>query len=194
MNGALKNQKLLTVWELLKAVAECRASFTSLRLTTEIKTNSPKLREVIISDFDRQKGELFFIVDGSCREITEIKDNLRVTLTGVDKVNGIQLKVEGVSEIVKDYSVLKKHRSKIRSLSSCGHFEIPVISCVELTSPEIVHVLHCGDGITQEPIGNYSLIHVRIERIDWIEFLSSPRLIYQYVKIAGEWISYQVTT
>lgn len=192
MNGVLKDQKLMTTLNLLEAATEGRTPFTLLQLATVTAANTPKLRAVIIRSFNRQKGILSFTADYRSAKIQDIKNNIHVALAGVDNERGIQLRIEGVAEIVEDYAVRNKAWKKL-PITSHKLFMSTGAPGTKLSYPENVAPDNIVDKNTSVPVENFCLIHVKIEQIDLLDFYSEPHCRYQYLKIAGEWISYRVT-
>jgi pyridoxamine 5'-phosphate oxidase len=129
-----------------------------------------------------------FTADVRSHKVEELERDPRVALTGLDAVAGVQLRLEGIAQVVLTPS---SRTAAWRRLKAHSHvlFQSAVPPGSVVASPE--------DGRSSpeapvlsglEPVQDFALIHVHLQRIEWLDVSSQPHLRCQFLRQEVGWL------
>ncbi len=107
MGIPLKSDLFKQIMDHLTQASIERSPFTLMQLATINSKNEPKLRTIVLRDFNAEKAIISFFTDTRSQKIEEINNNHKVALVAFDP-KGIQLRIEGEANIIQDTQTKKK--------------------------------------------------------------------------------------
>lgn len=188
----MKIRMLPRIWKLLSAAVSERSPFTLMQLATVDESSMPKLRTIVARDFIEATQTIAFTADIRSRKIAEIRSNPNVALTALDSNKGLQLRMEGRADLVRSTAKKKEAWNRMRAHSHLL-FRSPIAPGTVLSSPlDATPDVGCGQE-SGEPVEHFALVHVTIERMDWLDISSEPHQRCRFAQTengwSGDWIA-----
>ncbi|WP_241301906.1 pyridoxamine 5'-phosphate oxidase family protein [Burkholderia stabilis] len=155
------------VWSCLEAgVSVQRSPFTMLQAATLGIDGAPKVRTIVLRQVSRADRVLSFHTDARSEKVAELRRDPRMSIVANDLDSLVQIRAEGVAAICDD----EAQRRAIWQ-SSRPHtlllYRAPLPPGTSVESPEDAHV--DGTAPTGDGYENFCLIHMTIQRFDWLE-------------------------
>ncbi|XVX18616.1 pyridoxamine 5'-phosphate oxidase family protein [Actinomycetota bacterium] len=175
------------VWQSLHEATTRRAPFTLGHLATVGLSGEPRVRAVILREFDADSARLLIATHARSDKVAEIAREPRVAMTLYDDARSVQLRLEGIAESVQDPT----ERQRVwHSLGDQTHglYRSSLIPGTPLPD---------GDptGVGSEPgvpdkaamIERFAAIWLRIESLDWLDLSVPGHLRWRLARDGGEW-------
>ncbi|WP_241290363.1 pyridoxamine 5'-phosphate oxidase family protein [Burkholderia stabilis] len=155
------------VWSCLEAgVSVQRSPFTMLQAATLGIDGAPKVRTIVLRQVSRVDHVLSFHTDARSEKVAELRRDPRMSIVANDLDSLVQIRAEGVAAICDD----EAQRRAIWQ-SSRPHtlllYRAPLPPGTPVESPEDANV--DGTAPTGDGYENFCLIHMTIQRFDWLE-------------------------
>ena len=176
MERVLQDDVLQSIWRLLDAAANKRTAFTLMQLATVAENNTPKLRTIVVRDFHQEEGIVVFTAD------------IRswIALTALDSDKGLQLRMEGQAEVVGDLEKRKEAWGRLR-IHSHLLFQSPLEPGTRLSSPLEAMPVPGRVSEAGEPVGSFALVHITLDRMDWLNVSGEPHMRCIFTRANGCW-------
>ncbi|UXU90069.1 pyridoxamine 5'-phosphate oxidase family protein [Burkholderia sp. S-53] len=158
------------LWSCLESgVSAQRSPFTMLQAATLGLDGAPKVRTIVLRQVSRVDRVLSFHTDARSEKVAELRRDPRISIVANDLDALVQIRAEGVASICDD----EAQRRAIWQ-SSRPHtlllYRAPLPPGTAVASPDEAHVpASQGTAPTVDGYENFCLIHMTIERIDWLE-------------------------
>lgn len=185
MGIPLKSDLFKQIMDHLTQASIERSPFTLMQLATINSKNEPKLRTIVLRDFNAEKAIISFFTDTRSQKIEEINNNHKVALVAFDP-KGIQLRIEGEANIIQDTQTKKEAWHKLKQHTHLL-FKTSVSPGKKIASPHEVKYIDEEYG-NKEPSIFFDLIDIHITSLEWLDLNENPHIRCFFEKDKnGEW-------
>lgn len=122
----------------------------------------PRLRTIVIRDVAKDLT-LTFYTDKRSKKIMHIKENNRVSLLFYDHQNLLQLKVEGLANIIKDEALLLQYWKKIHPKNK-KDYTTQFAPGSDISNPDKVEYLQEGNHFCMVRIAPFKIEYLKLKR------------------------------
>lgn len=190
-NGGMNLPELHTlIWdELCRGASPARSPFTIWQLATVGLDGAPQLRSIVLREANISAGTLCFHTDLRSPKLAEIGADGRVAMLAVDLDRHLQLRLNGVAQVVQDATRIRGMWTGARP-HTLILYKTPHAPGTPIAQPEEGHVREQdrGDGFE-----NFALVEVRLERIEWLDLAPNQHRRARFergqVPWQGQWIA-----
>ncbi len=130
--GASAGRVLLHIWSALEDGVKSGSPFNLLQLASMDEANKPAVRTIVLRQFRRTPGELFFVTEAGSRKVAQILLNNEVSLVGYDASTWSQIRLSGQAYVVSDEQERLLQWTKLSDRTRRSFFP-----CVESRKPTI---------------------------------------------------------
>ncbi|MRT30035.1 pyridoxamine 5'-phosphate oxidase family protein [Herbaspirillum sp. CAH-3] len=172
------------IWdELQRGASPTRSPFTIWQLATLGLDGAPQLRSIVLREADALSGRLGFHTDLRSPKLAEIGADGRVAMLAVDLDRHLQLRLNGVAQVVQDAARIHAMWTGARP-HTLILYKTPHAPGTPIAQPEDGHVppQASGDGFE-----NFALVEVRLERIEWLDLTPNQHRRARFERLQDQW-------
>ena len=140
----------------------------------------PRLRTVVLRDFDPERFELTFYTDSRSKKMLHIKENNKVSLLMYRGDELLQLRLEGLAVREKDNTVLRDHWKRVEGASQKDYTTLCAPG-TEIKSPDRVEYL--------EDEYHFSVVHIHPFKVEYLRLKRPNHIRVQFSKEKENWRS-----
>lgn len=122
----------------------------------------PRLRTIVIRDVAKDLTMTFY-TDKRSKKIMHIKENNRVSLLFYDHHNLLQLKVEGLANIIKDEALIQEYWKKIHPKNKKDYTTRSAPGS-DISNPDNVEYLQEGNHFCMVRIDPFKIEYLKLKR------------------------------
>ncbi|MDT0358890.1 pyridoxamine 5'-phosphate oxidase family protein [Herbaspirillum huttiense F1] len=172
------------IWdELRRGASPTRSPFTIWQLATLGLDGAPQLRSVVLREADATAGSLCFHTDLRSPKLAEIRADGRVAMLAVDLERHLQLRVNGVAQVVQDAARVRAMWTGARP-HTLILYKTPHAPGTPVVQPEDAHV---QPHVSSDGVENFALVEVRLERIEWLDLTPDQHRRARFVRGQDQW-------
>lgn len=178
-------QVLRRIWSALEGGTKSRAPFNLLQFATVDDEGKPFVRTIVLRQFRRGPGELFFVSDAGSAKMNQLRSNNHVSLVGYDPAKWIQIRLSGKASVSHDESErlaqwnMLSTRTRRSFLPRAGNFNAEDQRAGEATIPG-----------TQQPVvppAAFALVKVTLFAVELLDVSEEEHLQYNFNRADGTW-------
>ncbi|MBC2840158.1 pyridoxamine 5'-phosphate oxidase family protein [Robiginitalea sp. SC105] len=166
--------------ELLAGTRESDHPFRYATLATVGLEQVPRLRTVVIREFDPEEVQLIFYTDSRSKKMLHIKENNKVSLLFYHPEKLLQLRMEGIAMKERDGGTLARHWSGIKP-ESRKDYTVSQTPGTEIKGPDQLEYVERDDFFT--------VINVHPFRIEYLQLKRPNHIRVRFSKDADNWRS-----
>lgn len=140
----------------------------------------PRMRTVVLRDFDPERFQLTFYTDSRSKKMLHIKENNKVSLLLYRGDALIQLRLEGLAIPVRDENVLREHWKRV-GVPAQRDYTTLCAPGTEIRSPDRVEYLEDEDF--------FSVVHIRPFKVEYLRLKRPNHIRVQFSKEQEDWRS-----
>lgn len=172
---------LAQMWSIISEAATPPGNgFTLMNLATIGLGGEPKARSVILREFLPAPERLGFATHAWSEKVAEIRANPAVAVTCYDRERSVQLRAEGIANVVDDDA--DRWRAWQRLTPQSQH---PYVSRTVPGEPGD------ADGDTDEDpstaFQRFAWISVKLQRLDWLDLTTAPHQRWRFDQTNHSW-------
>lgn len=186
---------LVGIWRELEAATRTRTPFTLAQLATVGTNGAPRLRAVILREFDAATGCVYFSTRVATEKLEEIRREPRVALTVTSEHPVSQLRMEGVAEIVEDAEERQAAWEHFDVRSRAVLYSSPLTPAVpldQISPAERTEFVH-GPASEESQFARFVWVRVRLERLDWVDLSVPGHERARFARDGDTWSGERVT-
>ncbi|MGL4091174.1 pyridoxamine 5'-phosphate oxidase family protein [Agrobacterium cavarae] len=173
------------IWSALEGGTKSRAPFNLLQVATVAHDGKPSVRTIVLRQFRRGPGELFFVTDAGSAKMSELRFNNHVSLVGYDPATWTQIRLSGQASVSHDederLAQWKMLSSRIQRsfLPRAGNLSAEDQRSGEATIPG-----------TQQPVvppADFALVRVTLFTAELLDVSEEEHLQYNFNRADGTW-------
>jgi hypothetical protein len=156
------------VWDALDAATSRRTAFTLAGLATVAGGGAPRVRSVILRDWDRDRAVLAFATDERSAKVREVRADPRVALVLWDDGAQVQVRLEGRATVVAAPRERRRPGGGVGARTRPGYAPVP--------AP--------GDAVDGDRAGidddeaawfdRFAWVEVVLDRVDRLDLAADP--------------------
>lgn len=165
------------IWQALREATSRRTGFTLGFLATTGVGGGPRVRAVILRNFDQAPARIYFATHMHSDKIAEIQEEPRVALTLYD--DSVQLRIRGTASIADD---VERH----------GAWEGLAQHSQQIYAPvgrpgEAIETAELADD-AGTAFERFALIRIDLEHLDWLDLAADPHQRWQFHREVHDWV------
>lgn len=142
----------------------------------------PRLRTVVLREFDPQTLRLTFYTDTRSKKILHIKENNRVSLLLFHHENQLQIRIEGLAIRERSPELLQERWNHLHAASRLDYTSV-LSPGTEITSPEKV------DYMKEEGNMYFGMVHIAPFKIEYLKLSRPKNTRVRFSKRGSGWTS-----
>lgn len=156
------------VWDALDAATSRRTAFTLAALATVAGDGAPRVRSVILRDWDRDRAVLAFATDARSAKVRDLRADPRVALVLWDDGAQVQVRLGGRATVVADPAERRRRWEGLGERTRRGYATVP--------AP--------GDAVDGDRAGldddeaawfdRFAWVEVAVDRVDRLDLSAEP--------------------
>lgn len=182
--GASAGRVLLHIWSALEDGVKSGSPFNLLQLASMDEANKPAVRTIVLRQFRRTPGELFFVTESASRKVAQILLNNEVSLVGYDASTWSQIRLSGQAYVVSDEQERLLQWTKLSDRTRRSFFP-----CVE--SPEADDKIPEESGAPTRrgsiPPTAFTLVKVTLCAAEFLDISKEEHLQYNFARSENVW-------
>ncbi|MCE1177608.1 MAG: pyridoxamine 5'-phosphate oxidase family protein [Micrococcales bacterium] len=174
------------VWQSLHEATTRRTPFTLGHLATAGLSGEPRVRAVILREFDADSARLLIVTHAGSHKMVEIGREPRVAMTLYDDTRSVQLRLEGVAETVHDPT----ERQRVwQSLGDQTHdlYRSPLVPGTPVPEDATQSAGNPEADDETAVLARFAAIWIRVESLDWLDLSVPDHLRWRLVRDGGGW-------
>ena len=165
----------------LVAATEGRTAFTLGFLGTTSTDGGPRVRAVILRDVDRSAGHVMVATNTLSDKVAEMGHQPRVALTLYDDDHGVQLRIRGTAEVVRDQ--MERRRAWERFSPSSRHLYASRL----VPGTPIADQPLDGQDADETAMERFAWIRIDMTDLDWLDLSGDPHIRWQFTRDGSRW-------
>jgi len=177
-------QVLLHIWSALEGGTKSHAPFNLLQFATVAYNGKPSVRTIVLRQFTRRLGELFFVTDAGSAKMSQLRSNNDVSLVGYDPATWTQIRLSGLASVSQDederlaqWNMLST-RTRRSFLPRDAGFRVDDQACEEGAGPQIQ---------LSVPPAAFALVKVTLVTVELLDVSDEEHVQYNFNRADGTW-------
>lgn len=177
-------QVLLHIWSALEGGTKSHAPFNLLQFATVAYNGKPSVRTIVLRQFRRGSGELFFVSDAGSAKMNQLRSNNHVSLVGYDPATWIQIRLSGKASVSHDENErlaqwnMLSTRTRRSFLPRDAGFRVDDQACEEGAGPQIQ---------LSVPPAAFALVKVTLVKVELLDVSDDEHVQYNFNRADGTW-------
>lgn len=169
---------LQRIWQSLRDATAHSTGLTLSFLGTVGLDGGPRVRGIILREFQEHPPRLYFATHLHSAKVTEIQHNPQVALTGNDPEQSVQLRVEGHASIVTDQA--QRHHA----WQSLAPHSRQLYDSTRVPGAPNDQALHNDES---SAFDRFAWVMIQCEQLDWLDLAAEPHQRWKFTREAGSW-------
>jgi len=177
-------QVLLHIWSALEGGTKSHAPFNLLQFATVAHDGKPSVRTIVLRQFTRRPGELFFVTDAGSAKMSQLRSNNHVSLVGYDPATWTQIRLSGLASVSHDENErlaqwnMLSTRTRRSFLPRDAGFRVDDQACEEGAGPQIQ---------LSVPPAAFALVKVTLVKVELLDVSDEEHVQYNFNRADGTW-------
>jgi pyridoxine/pyridoxamine 5'-phosphate oxidase len=178
------DEVLRRIWSALEGGTKSRAPFNLLQVATVAHDGKPSVRTIVLRQFRRGPGELFFVTDAGSAKMSELRFNNHVSLVGYDPATWTQIRLSGLASVSQDEDErlaqwkMLSTRTRRSFLPRDAGFRVDDQACEEGAGPQIQ---------LSVPPAAFALVKVTLVTVELLDVFDEEHVQYNFNRADGTW-------
>lgn len=172
---------LQRIWQLLHEATTQGAGFTLGFLGTLGIEGEPRVRAIILRQFQESPERICFATNIHSEKVAEIRRSPQVALTGHDAERSVQLRIEGRASVVEDQT------QRQRAWESLAPHSQQLYASTLVPGAPLSEELNDAVEDDGSAFERFAWVSIELEQLDWLDLSAEPHQRWQFTQQAGSW-------